>query len=183
MGLGERVHDLAGTSAFHDLRSARPPGLDLAGNAVARVSRRAAVPSFLAASNQTAAPAGAHVVTGGRHPDLDLVADLDGAFDSRKGFLLLPRDEIERHGVVVVVFVSVASVALVVVGVVVGLGGGGGVVVGAASGSVVILVVLGLFLAEARGVRVLAVKATAVGDASPAIVPTRLAGAGAALEG
>ena len=140
LGLGERVLDLAGASAVHEARGARPPGLSHAGDAVARVGGFAASAPFLAAAVHVGAPAGARVVAGGRHPDLGHGAGLHGAFDGRKGPVLLPGDELVRHHVVV----RVAEAEVVVAG-------------------------RGL-LAEARGALVLAVEAGAVGAAQPAVV-------------
>ena len=97
LGLGERVLDLAGASALHELRGARPPGLDLADNAVARVCRRAAIASLLAAPSHASALSGAYVVGGGRHPDLGLGADLDGAVDGWEDFLGLHEDKYLRR--------------------------------------------------------------------------------------
>ena len=94
LGLGERELDLAGAFALHKLRGARPPRLDVVEDAVTGEGRRAAIASFLATANQTVAPAGAVVVSGGRHADIGLGADLDGAVDSREGLLVgLDEDE------------------------------------------------------------------------------------------
>ena len=94
LGLGERVLDLAGTSAFQEFGGACPPGLNIIGDGVTGEGPVASIASFHAAADHAAAPPGAYVVGSGHHPDLGDVPNLDGAFDGREGFLVgLDEDE------------------------------------------------------------------------------------------